>query len=92
MDNFLFKVSPRVDGIREMLFNFAIYFDPVIPTVATKFNYLAFIGMIVCQVYKTSPIYMRLIGRTIEEANSKLRMYKIHERPDRDLNNNIIEI
>ena len=92
MNNYPWRSSPRVDGLREMLFNYAIHFDPVIPVLQTKFNYLTFIGMIVFQVYKVSNVYMRLIGNTIEDSNMKLRSYRTNERPDRDLNNNIIEL
>ncbi len=51
-DNWAYRHSVSVDGIRDMLYNYAIHFQPKIVDQAAKYNHLIMFNMVLGQVFK----------------------------------------
>lgn len=68
------KWSPKKsDGLRELLLKWALNFDPVFPTMVTKYNAIGPLSMVIASIFKTYPLYIRNVYNTFVQSELRAR-------------------
>lgn len=63
----------KSDGLRELLLKWALNFDPVFPTLITKYNAIGPLSMVIAAVFKSYPVYMRTVYNTFIHSELRAR-------------------